>query len=294
MLRALLAPFLVIALVLGACGGGDGADAKTEAGLKKAAEKAAKGLFGGDLHDTYDAYSKECREQASFAQFNSSMKLAEAFLEAFLEASFDDVKVKEVQVRNFEGDSGEVLLVLQSDKIKDISDFEEEWTAWAWEDGAWVQTDCSDMGSTDDGGGTSPSATQEVPQPGSGPAIGTPIEAGGSRYTVHSVVDPAPKGEFFEPKAGNRWVTIEVTQEALGKKVSGSSFDFSVQDKDGFIYDFTFGGKEPEFTMMDLGPGQRQRGFITFEVPEKAELVAIWVDADWPDPQTLLTDLTRK
>ena len=294
MLRALLIPVLAISLVLGACGGDDGGDGKNEKGLEKAVERAAKGIFGGDLRDTYDAYSKECREQASFEQFKAGMVLAEAFMEAFTGAGLDDIEVKEVKTRNFDGEKGEALLVLDAGDLEGFDASEEEWHEWVWEDGAWVQPDCSDMGGGSDAGGASETRTQEVPKPGSGPTIGTPVEAGGSRYTVHSVVDPAPKGEFFEPKEGNRWITIEVTQEALSKKVSGSSFDFSVQDKDGFIYDFTFGGKEPEFTMMDLGPGQRQRGFITFEVPEKAELVAVWVDADWPDPETLLTDLTRK
>jgi len=294
-MRALMMILAGAALLLAACGGDDGGDGKNEKGLEKAAERAAKGLFGGDLHDTYDAYSKECREQASFDQFKAGMVLAEAFMEAFTGAGFDDIEVKEVKTRNFDGEKGEALLVLDAGGLEGFDSSEEEWSEWVWEDGAWVQTDCSDMGGGADEGEASEIPTQEVPKPGSGPAVGTPVEAGGSRYTVHSVTDPAPKGEYAQPKPGNRWITIEVTQEALEKKVSGGgAFDFSVQDKDGFIYDYTFGGKEPEFKMMDLAIGQRQRGFITFEVPENAEVVAIWVDANWPKPQTLIADLTRK
>ena len=296
-------PSILAALALlfvSACGGGGSGEAKSEAGLEKAVRRAAEGLFGGDLHDAYDSYSKECREQTSYEEFAAGIKLAEAFMEAFAGAGLDDISVKDVQVRNLEGDRGEALLVVEAKDIEGFDETEdEEWTEWSWEDGKWVQTDCGDLGpdgGLGDGGGdtaTSDDEPRPVPTPGSGPAAGTPVEAGGSRYTVHSIEDPAKAGEYFGPDPGNRWVVIEVTQEALDKQVSGSPFDFTVQDSDGFIYDFEFGEKEPEFTNRELAPGQRQRGFITFEVPEDAELVAVWVDADFPKPHTLIADLTR-
>jgi hypothetical protein len=300
-MRVLPGILAVLAIVfVAACSGGGGGDAQSEDGLARAVRRAAEGIFGGDLHDAYDSYSKECREQTSYEEFAAGMKLAEAFMEAFTGAGLDDISVKDVQVRNFEEDSGEALLVVEAKDIEGFDEGEEEWTEWMWEDGKWVQTDCGDLGpggglnGLDDGDtGTSDDEPQPVPSPGSGPVIGTPIEAGGSRYTVHSIEDPAKPGEFFGPDEGNRWVIIEVTQEALGEQVSGSPFDFTVQDKDGFIYDFDFGEKEPEFTSRELAPGQRQRGFITFEVPEGAELVAVWVDADFPKPHTLIADLTR-
>jgi len=299
-MRAL--PGIVAALAfvfVAACSGGGGGDAKSEAGLEKAVRRAAEGIFGGDLHDAYDAYSKECRDQTSYQEFAAGMKLAEAFMQAFTGAGLDDISVKDVQVRNFEGDRAEAMITVETDVEGFDEDEEEEWTEWVWEDGKWVQTDCADLGSDGvlGGGGDDPSTSDDEPQPlptpGSGPAVGTAVEAGGSRYTVHSVEDPAKAGEYFGPDPGKRWVVIEVTQEALAKQVSGSPFDFTVQDNDGFIYDFDFGEKEPEFSSRELAPGQRQRGFITFEVPEDAELVAVWVDADFPKPHTLIADLTR-
>lgn len=294
-------PGILAALVfvfVAACGGGDGGDAKTEAGLEKAVRRAAEGIFGGDLHDAYDSYSKECREQTPYTEFAAGMKLAEAFMEAFTGAKLKDIKVKDVEVRNFEGDRAEAKLVVEAKGIEGFDEDEDEWSEWMWEDGKWVQSDCGDLGPDGvlgDGGDDTATSNdpQPVPTPGAGPAVGTPVEAGGSRYTVHSIEDPAKAGEYFGPDPGKRWVVIEVTQEALARQVSGSPFDFTVQDKDGFIYDFDFGEKEPEFSSRELAPGQRQRGFITFEVPEDAELVAVWVDADFPKPHTLIADLTR-
>lgn len=299
-MRVLAGILAALAFVfVAACGGGDGGDAKSEAGLEKAVRRAAEGIFGGDLHDAYDAYSKECREQTPYTEFAAGMTLAEAFMEAFTGAKLKDIKVKDVEVRNFSGDRGEVKLVVEARDIEGFDEGqEEEWSEWVWEDGKWVQTDCGDLGPGGVLGGGDDAAPsddepQPVPTPGAGPAIGTAVEAGGSRYTVHSIEDPAKAGEYFGPDPGKRWVVIEVTQEALDRQVSGSPFDFTIQDSDGFIYDFDFGEKEPEFSSRELAPGQRQRGFITFEVPEDAELVAVWVDADFPKPHTLIADLTR-
>lgn len=290
---------VLVLLFVAACGGGDGADAKSEAGLETAARRAAEGLFGGNLRDAYNSYSKECREQTPYSEFAAGMKLAEAFMEAFTGMKLKDIKVKDIQVRNFTGERGEAMLLVEAKGLDGFGEDDGEWAEWMWEDDKWVQVDCGDLGpdgvlgGAGDGDDTGTRDVQPVPSPGSGPALGTPVEAGGSRYTVHSVEDPAKAGEFFGPDPGKRWVVIEVTQEALDKQVSGSPFDFTVQDKDGFIYDFDFGEKEPEFGSRELAPGQRQRGFITFEVPEDAELVAVWVDADFPRPHTLIADLTR-
>lgn len=296
-MRVLPGILATLALVfVSACGGGGG-DSKSEAGLEKAVRRAAEGMFGGDLRDFYDSYSQECREQTSYQDFKSTMEVAEAFMKAFAGAGLDDIKVKDVEIRNFEGERGEAMVVIESDIEGFDENQEEEWIAWAWEDGKWVQTDCGGLamdGGLSGGDDDSASTQQPVPTPGSGPRIGTAVDAGGSRYTVHSIEDPAKPGQFFGPDEGKRWVVIEVTQEALEKQVSGSPFDFTVQDKDGFIYDFDFGEKEPEFTNRELAPGQRQRGFITFEVPGDAELVAVWVDADFPKPHTLIADLTKR
>jgi hypothetical protein len=296
-MRVLPGILAAVALVfVSACGGGGG-DSKSEAGLEKAVRRAAEGMFGGDLRDFYDSYAKACREQTSYEDFKDAMEVAGAFMRAFAGAGLDDIKVKDVQVRNVEGERGEAMVVVESDSEGFDETQEEEWIEWTWEDGKWVQTDCAGLamdGGFNDGGDDDAATDQQpVPSPGSGPAIGTPVEAGGSRYTVHAIEDPAEAGEFFGPDEGNRWVVIEVTQEALDKQVSSGPFDFTLQDSDGFIYDFDFGEKEPEFTSRELAPGQRQRGFITFEVPEDAELVAVWVDADFPKPHTLIADLAR-
>lgn len=296
--KLVLACACLPAFVLSGCGGGDGDSSQSEDGLKDAARAATEALFAGELRDAYDSFSAECQEQTPFAEFSSSVTIASAFLEALSGAKLEDFEVTDVRVRNFEGDTGEVMVVVQAPEGQDGFSEEEEWIEWAFEDDRWVQTDCDDLGL--DGGGdeptdepTEPAAT--VPPPGQGPEIGTTFEAGGSLYTVNSVEDPAeePEDEFFGPEEGNRWVVLDITQEAAGGEDSAGPWDFTVQDEDGFIYEWTFGEAEPEFPSVQLADGQRVRGYLTFEIPEDAVLVAVYADADFPRPPVMIADLTR-
>lgn len=297
--RTLLAASVCLpGIVFAACGGGDGDSGQNEAGLRQAAREATEALFAGELRDAYDSFSAECRDITTFAEFSSSVTIAEAFLEALYGAKLEDFTVTDVRVRNFEGDTGEVMVVVKAPDGENGFAEEEEWIEWGYEDGRWVQTDCDDLGldgNGDDPGDdpTEPAAT--VPPPGEGPEIGTTVEAGGSLYTVNGIQDPGPvpDDDFFGPEEGNRWVTLDITQEASGGEDSAGPWDFTVQDEDGFIYEWTFGEAEPEFPTVQLANGQRVRGYLTFEVPEEAVLVAVYADADFPRPPVMIADLTR-
>lgn len=296
--NAFLAVTTVAGLLAAACGGGNGDSAQNEAGLRQAAKAATEALFAGELRDAYNSFSKQCQELTPFGEFSSSVTIASAFLEALYGAKLEDFAVSNVRVRNFDGNSGEVAVVVEAPEGASGFD-DEEWVRWAFEDGRWVQSDCDDLGLGGDGGDdpadepTAPAAT--VPPPGEGPEVGTPVEAGGSVYTVNGVRDPGPvpDDDFYGPDEGNRWVTFDITQQASGGEDSAGPWDFTVQDEDGFLYDWTYGGATPEFPTVQLANGQRVRGYLTFEVPEDAVLVAVYADADFPRPPVMIADLTR-
>jgi hypothetical protein len=291
--RVFVGAFMAAVLLAG-CGGKSGVQ-QSEAGLQRAAREATEALFAGELRKAYESFSEECRDVTSFGEFSSSVTIARAFLEAFSGVKLADFKVTGVQVRNFTGTGGEVLIEVEAPG--DAEGFgDDEWIAWMVEDGKWVQADCDDLGLDSDSGFEDPGsngAVATVPPPGEGPPIGTAVEAGPSRYTVNGMEDPGPEDDFYQPDEGNRWVTFDITQEAVSGQASASPWDFTVQDEDGFIYEWTFGAKQPEFSSTQLAVGQRIRGFLTFEVPEDAVLVAMYADADFPRPPTMIADLTR-
>lgn len=292
-LLALLGAFAVI--LAAACGGG-GSQPRTEAGLKNAARQAAEAMIKGDYRKAYDSFSKECREQVPFSEFESTTKLGVVFLEAFTGVKFKDFEVTNVEVRNFTEDGGEVSITMKAPKELDgFGEEPGEFERWKWEDGKWVVADCSGLGGDglfgDDSGGDT-SAAPTVPPPGSGPKLGETVDAGNARITVRAVEDPV-RESTFSPDAGKRYVAFDITVEAARGKVSVSGFDFTVQDDDGFVYDYAIAGREPALKMTDLAQGRQVRGWVTFEVPQDAKLVALYADLDFPRPETLILDLTR-
>ena len=116
-----------------------------------------------------------------------------------------------------------------------------------------------------------------------------PVQVEDSIYTVNTVVDPASG----RPDAGNRLVSVDITQEALADDVSYNLVNFYVQDTDSFIYRVTFrGDAEPSFSFGKLAAGQKVRGWITFEGPANATLVSVLVAPGFSQ-KFVIADLTE-
>jgi hypothetical protein len=77
--------------------------------------------------------------------------------------------------------------------------------------------------------------------------------------------------EFITPKTGSKFVVIEVLYENTGSdKISYSPSDWKATDASAFSYDGSFSGQDPALQSGDLNPGEKARGFITYEVPISA------------------------
>jgi len=102
--------------------------------------------------------------------------------------------------------------------------------------------------------------------------VGKPVTLNLARITVVSAdLDYKSPDEFTQPKAGNRFVAAEVLYENTGEdKLSYNPFDWKLSDSSGFSYDQGYSGKGPELHSGDLAPGEKARGFITYEVPRTA------------------------
>lgn len=105
-------------------------------------------------------------------------------------------------------------------------------------------------------------------------AIGETVEWRNSRYTVHQLVDPEPPG-FFTAKAGNRRITLEVTQEAVGQAVAYSFALFYLRDSNGDEHVWSITNGEPAFGSGSLNPGESNTGWISFDIPEDAQPEAL-------------------
>lgn len=134
------------------------------------------------------------------------------------------------------------------------------------------------------------------PATGADPAVGDSVPYIGSdgqewaRVTVEEVIDPFDDYDASSgaPDRGNRWVALRITVEDTGSKaVEVSSFDFIVQDDQGFLYGNSFISRteeqeaaEPEFEDANLAPGDSVTGLLFFQVVDDAQLSHIFWEPD--------------
>ncbi len=102
--------------------------------------------------------------------------------------------------------------------------------------------------------------------------IGSPMALNGITVTVVTADLNAQSGnEFITPKAGNRFVAVQILYENTGSDpYDYNPFDWKLTDSAGFSYDSTFGGVGPELNSGTIQPGEKARGYITYEVPSSA------------------------
>ena len=102
--------------------------------------------------------------------------------------------------------------------------------------------------------------------------MGTAVALNSATVTVVSAdLNYKSSDQFTQPKAGNRFVAVEVLYGNTGtEKVSYSPLDWKLSDSSGFSYDYSYSGKGPELHSGDLNAGEKARGFITYEVPQAA------------------------
>jgi hypothetical protein len=138
---------------------------------------------------------------------------------------------------------------------------------------------------------------QETPEEGETPepppieriVAGVPgavAEAEGVRITLNDIADPwVSPSEFApdEPDPGKRFVAFDVTIEYT--KESGTHYacwtEFTLSDADAFAYEYELlFDLEPMLNCIDLGGGQKTRGWMGFEVNEGAALSLLKYDPD--------------
>ena len=113
------------------------------------------------------------------------------------------------------------------------------------------------------------SAPTETPAPTLA-AIGETVSGGGVALTVNGVSTVA-EDLFGAPPPGMAYLVIDVTIENLSRDdgAAYSPYYFTVQDSDGFEYDFaTY--IDPPIRAATLPLGERVRGNVTFALPAAA------------------------
>jgi hypothetical protein len=100
--------------------------------------------------------------------------------------------------------------------------------------------------------------------------------------TVLEVVDPwVPEEAADAPAEGRRFVAVEVLVEVDASEELPHyvySYDYQLKDTEDFVYAPVGYGEtraEPPLPDVDLEPGEKTQGWVTFEVDEDSDLVSL-------------------
>ena len=107
--------------------------------------------------------------------------------------------------------------------------------------------------------------------------IGDRIQIGDYIITVNKAENPYVESSIYsQPDSGNKYVAVEVTYEnETNDSISYNVYDWLLSDSDGYTYDQAWGSKEPDLSSGDLNPGEKVRGWVTFEVPDTSDQYSI-------------------
>jgi hypothetical protein len=120
---------------------------------------------------------------------------------------------------------------------------------------------------------------------------GAVAEAEDVRVTLNEITDPWVSPAQFapdQPDPGMRFVALDVTIEHVGKGGThfACGFGFKLTDAEGYAYDpALIFDLEPDLNCIDLGSGEKTRGWIGFEVREGGGLSLLKYD-----PNVFTTD----
>jgi hypothetical protein len=99
--------------------------------------------------------------------------------------------------------------------------------------------------------------------------VGDQVKLDNHVLVVNAVATCKSSNEFLKPATGNKYITVDITQENQGTEpVSYNLWDFKLRDDKEFSYSTALAGcKDPSFSSGTLVKGDKTRGFITFEIP---------------------------
>ncbi len=108
------------------------------------------------------------------------------------------------------------------------------------------------------------------------PRLGDLVEQDGYSLVAMDVLDPASPGILYRAVPGMKLVAVDIILGNIdGREVSSNALRAYLIDAEGFVYTAELAGTDGQIELVDLGPDERVRGKVAFEVPEDAVPAAI-------------------
>ena len=116
-----------------------------------------------------------------------------------------------------------------------------------------------------------PTPVPNNPTPAPTPKMFVPHSAENDnfRVTVTNLVYSSIIKNYYTPKSGNRFCTLNISQQNISTNVQIYTGTFSLVDKDGVSYDYLEGLSN--FWLQVLQPGGTNFGHLVYEIPATSE-----------------------
>lgn len=232
---------LVLVVLAAACSGGDdgateGGERDDAAGLERAAIDYASALLRGDADTVYDTLTADCRGEVDREELTVTLGFAQAFTSG---VDVDDMlEGLSAETRDVADGRGEVRLELAEPPATDdpsvsIS-LDAEWRPMVWEDGAWRDPSCADLGgAVDDADASIPGRESDVDELDVGfPDVGDlDFATAGSTLVVDG---ERLGGSWNDLTSGGYTISLEATED-LGRALSRPDTDAEVAADGRFV-----------------------------------------------------------
>jgi hypothetical protein len=149
--------------------------------------------------------------------------------------------------------------------------------------------------------GTTQTISNEATQPTTPEApptktykMGDLVDLNGKTMAVNAVAPYTSGNQFIAPKSGNKFVTVDITLQNNSKDpYTYNVLEFKLHDNQDYGYDMAVSDKEPTLSTGTIQPGEKTRGFITFEIPvNNTPAKLVYTPGFWNLSQ-IIVDLTK-
>ena len=103
-------------------------------------------------------------------------------------------------------------------------------------------------------------------------------KVGDAFIALNSFVDNDKEGQFVRAKNGMKLVSVELIINTHKEEFDVNSFYFKIKDKSGGVYNSGMTSRKPSLKAGKVEPGDKVRGWLSFEVPENAVELRIQYD----------------
>jgi hypothetical protein len=101
--------------------------------------------------------------------------------------------------------------------------------------------------------------------------LGDLIESDGYSLVAEAVEDPTTPGILYTPVEGTKLIAVQIAVgNVSGEVVTINALNATLVDTEGYVYTAELGGRDEQIDLIDINPGERARGWVSFQIPEGA------------------------